>query len=803
MAASRILAILVALSFALPVYAEPERRAVTAAVLDDFPPLYDIDKQGRPVGFAVDILGYVQRATDLDLEYLVVPNWAKAMEAVRDGRASFIPGIGISPAREREFLFSEEIETVPVSCFVRSDNFEISGIESLGGRRVAVIGQSAAFTKLRGRKDVILVQFSTIDSALFSLLAGDVDAFVFPEPVLLRKARLLDLEDRVKVAGKPLMELKRGYLLRKGDEALAARINPAIRAFVNSREYGAAYRKWYGRPKPFWTIRRVAVSMGGLLGISIIIMFLWRYRTIVRYSRTLAQSIVERERAEEARRDRETELRTLIDSLPQRVFFKNTELIYVFASASYAGDMGLHPKEFPGKTDFDFHSKELAEKYRSDDRSVMSARKTLEFEERYVHGDKQLTVHTVKVPVEDENGAVRGVLGIFWDITERLEMEAKLRHAQKMDAVGQLTGGVAHDFNNLLAIVLGNLELMELGAKDDPSLLDHIAKAMRAVERGGLLTQRLLAFSRQQPLEPQTVDPGELVSGMLDMLRRALGETVAIHDSLPASVWPVSVDAAQLENALINVAINARDAMPGGGDRTIEAGNVLLDEEYSKLHADVVPGEYVLLEVSDNGEGMPPEIRDQAFEPFFTTKETGKGSGLGLSMVYGFVKQSHGHVAIYSEPGQGTTIKIYLPRSTDSPGQADLGDDDPAPPKGAERILVVEDDNDVREVAAAMLAGHGYDVIEAVDGDDALDKLRASGRIDLLFTDVVLPGSMNGNELAKAAERIRPGVKTLFTTGYAKNAVVHDGRLDEGVELISKPYRKVDLIKKVQSILEG
>jgi PAS domain S-box-containing protein len=385
--------------------------------------------------------------------------------------------------------------------------------------------------------------------------------------------------------------------------------------------------------------------------------------------------------------------------------------------------------------------------------------------------------------------------------------EEQLRQSQKMDAIGQLTGGVAHDFNNLLTIIVGNLEVMQRRIKSasaEPQSFERpLDSAMRGAQRAASLTQRLLAFSRQQPLDPKPVDVGRLVSEMSDLLRRSIGEQVVLEAVQAGGLWRAHVDANQLEMAILNLAVNARDAMPNGGKLTIETSNASLDLAYAKDQAEVVPGQYVMLEVTDNGTGMDSQTIAQAFEPFFTTKDVGHGTGLGLSQVYGFVKQSGGHVKIYSEPGEGTTVKIYLPRW--HAGESEVVRSS-APrvsrAQAGEVILVVEDDDDVRAHTSNVIAELGYTVLQAANGKQAIAILEKNPQVQLLFTDVGLPGGMNGRQLADKARQIRKDLRILFTTGYARNAIVHEGRLDPGVSLITKPFQFSALSERLRDLLD-
>ncbi|MCQ8242054.1 PAS domain-containing protein [Rhizosaccharibacter radicis] len=389
---------------------------------------------------------------------------------------------------------------------------------------------------------------------------------------------------------------------------------------------------------------------------------------------------------------------------------------------------------------------------------------------------------------------------VISEIEERRLAEAKLAQAQKLETVGKLTGGVAHDFNNLLQVVSGNLQLLRKDVAGHERAERRVANALAGVSRGAKLAAQLLAFGRRQALEPRVVNITRLIHGMDDMLRRAIGEAIEVETVFSGGLWNTFIDPAQIENALLNLAINARDAMNGSGRLTIELSNASLDESYTSVHDDLKPGQYVMMAVTDTGSGMTPEIVSRVFEPFFSTKPEGKGSGLGLSMVYGFVKQSGGHVAIYSEPGHGTTIRLYLPRATATEDVAVPVDTGPVV-GGTETVLVVEDDAEVRGTVVEMLSDLGYRVLKAVDAVSALSVVESGIPIDLLFTDVVMPGTLKSPELARKARERLPGIAVLFTSGYTQNAIVHGGRLDAGVELLSKPYTREALARRIRHVL--
>jgi PAS domain S-box-containing protein len=394
----------------------------------------------------------------------------------------------------------------------------------------------------------------------------------------------------------------------------------------------------------------------------------------------------------------------------------------------------------------------------------------------------------------------------------RQKAEEALRQAQKMEAVGQLTGGIAHDFNNLLTIVVGGLEAIgrQIPMLPASAAASRIARArdmaLQGVHRAVTLTSRLLAFSRQQPLAPQALDANKLVAGICELLRRTLGEAVELETVLAGGLWLTFADSNQLENAVLNLALNARDAMPNGGKLTIETANCYLDEAYvGDIAEPVMSGQYVMIAIADTGAGMDKATLEKAFEPFFTTKDIGKGTGLGLSQVYGFVRQSAGHVKIYSEAGEGTTVKIYLPRHR---GESDSMKPQDVPSSaaraiGLESILVVEDDNSLRAYTTESLRELGYRVLEAASAAEALEVLGNDRHVDLLFTDVVMPGGTNGRQLADEASRRQPKLKVLFTTGYTRNAIVHHGRLDPGIHLIGKPFSFHELASRIRTRLDA
>lgn len=397
-----------------------------------------------------------------------------------------------------------------------------------------------------------------------------------------------------------------------------------------------------------------------------------------------------------------------------------------------------------------------------------------------------------------------GHASTYTDITDRKQLERQLAGARRMESVGKLTGGVAHDFNNLLTIILGNLQLLRGRLKDDARLSKHVDLAYDAAKRGAELTERLLVFARRKTLVTRAVDVNQLVSGMAEIIKRTLGESIDLDISLGEDLWITKIDGGQLENALLNLVLNAQDAMSVGGALTVQTSNVTLDRDDAARHFETVPGDYVMIDVSDTGVGMSPEVLDRIFEPFFTTKEFGKGTGLGLSMVYGFVKQSGGHIVVESEEGRGTTFRIYLPLAgQDEDQRIEPASLDEVLLTGDETILVVEDEPQVRATTVALLQELGYKTVEACSGPEALRNLADHSEISLLFTDVVMPGGMSGFDLVRRAREMRPGLRSICTSGYTEDETIRRGILDMNLPYIGKPYKKFGLAKEIRLALDG
>ncbi len=606
-----------------------------------------------------------------------------------------------------------------------------------------------------------------------------------------------------KKAGRGLTE----YVLRTGQPLLAdERIHRDLERRGEAELIGAPSIQWLGVPL------KIGANTIGVLAVQ-------TYTKGVRYGAAEKQVLefvsaqvamaVERKRAEETLRAQQRVLRQVIDANPNLIFVKNWDGKFTLVNQAVADLHGSTVDELIGKGDADVNpNREEVEHFLRDDRDVMSSLQSkLIPEEPVTDARRGVTrwFQTVKVPLVSADGTSRHVLGVATEITQRKALETQLVQAQKMEAIGRLAGGLAHDFNNLLTAMLGSADLLlEMLGPEHPGRED-VATVREAALRAAELTRQLLAFSRQQVLTPRVLDLNALVAGVEKILRRLIGEDIALHTTLAPALGAVRADPSQLEQVVMNLAVNARDAMPHGGKLTIETANVELDDAYAHEHPPVTPGRYLLLAVSDTGTGMDAKTKARLFEPFFTTKERGKGTGLGLSTVYGIVKQSGGYIWVYSEPGHGTTFKIYLPRVE---GKVETAAPAPAPAPsgsrgGSETVLVVEDHGDVRRLTHKVLESRGYTVLVAANGPEALRvAAQHTGPIQLLVTDVVMPG-MSGREVGLLLAPQRPEMRVLYLSGYADESIVHHGVLEPGLAFLQKPFTPEGLARKVRDVLDS
>ena len=848
--------------------------------------------------------------------------------------------MGITGERLRLYDFTTPYETFYISIFVRTATVDIKEVSDLGGRKVGVVKANQGLVLMRehGGSDVQI--FESLSEAFMALLSGSVDALVYPEQVVTDIAMRSGLEDKIKIIGKPLQEIKRGIAIRKGEPELFLKLDNAVRQLIKTSDYHMIYKKWFGNPEPFWNVTRVIMVMGTVLGLTIASLLFWRYVSILKLNSSLLETLADLKKAEETLRRSEAKYLDLYENAPDmyasvdaatgtilqcnQTFVQTSgyareeilgRLIFEMyhpdsledakaAFQSFATTGELHDKELQlrrkdgSKLDVSLNESAIrneagkilfSRSILHDITALKQAEATiknqlveiasyydnapiglavLDSDLRFLKTNRKFAEinglpvgkyfgKTIKEIVPDREEQARNIVSkiietgkpitdielsgetalqpgikrtwleswfplrvnddkiisfitvIVQDITERKrteeekeKLQAQLIQAQKMESVGRLAGGVAHDYNNALSVIMGFTQLAM--DKVDPTAPLHadLEEVLKAANRAAGITRQLLAFARKQTIAPVVLDLNDNVEEMLKMLQRLIGEDISLVWLPGEDLWSVKMDPSQLDQILVNLCVNARDAIAGVGKLTIETDTVTFDTAYCADHYGFVPGEFVMLSVSDNGCGMDKEILDNISEPFFTTKSPDKGTGLGMSMVYGIAKQNNGFINVYSEPGRGTTIRIYLPRHEGK--AAGIRDKSTAQiPQGrGETILVVEDDLPILNLAKKSLAGLGYAVLIANTTEAAMDlAAEHAGEINLLITDVIMP-EMNGRDLAHQLQSLYPDLKHIFMSGYTANVIAHNGVLDDGVHFIQKPFSRRDLAIIVRKALD-
>ena len=783
---------LLVLAVASASVANPEpRRAVTAAIPADWPPHYVVGADGRPTGFAIDTMNAVAARAGLEVRYRVYVDFGAAMEALRRGEADLIPNVGITEERLRDFAFTSPIDTFVVTMFARRGSLA-SRVAATGGapRRIAAVRTNVGVELAESIPATEVVVFADVRTALLELLSGQVDALIYPEPVLNRIAAEAGLEDRIEVIGEPLREVKRAIAVRRDDVILLDRLDRAAVDLIRSAEFQDIYLRWFGPPHSFLTPVRLAWLMGGTLLVALLAMALWRYRTIVRLNRKLLLSIDERRRAQEALTESEGHYRLLMEQASDGIF--------VFDMDGRLLDVNRRGAEMLGRKPEALHGAMLAALSPAGpplDREALRGGRTIITERELACADG------TRLPVEiSARMVVEGrVQAIARDISTRRRAAAEMHaeeqrreQAQKMEAVGRLAGGLAHDFNNLLTAVSGYTELLLQEVGRDHPIRPDLEEIRKASTRAEALTQQLLAFSRRQVLRPRPFDLSAVVRDIEKLLRRVIPEHVEIETRTPEPAWALA-DPGQVEQVIVNLAVNARDAMPRGGTLVIR----------TRHEAPAAAGPRVVLEVTDSGSGMSPETLLHIFEPFFTTKDQGKGTGLGLATVYGIVRQSGGSIDVESREDRGTTFRVHLPAATEPVPEGQAAAVEVRAATGHESILLVEDEASVRSLVARVLSDRGYRVREAGSGEEALALASAEpdAPIDLLVTDVVMP-RIGGLELAERLQAARPDIRVLFISGYPQGAGTSDGLLQGQRAFLAKPFNPEVLARRVRDLLD-
>lgn len=764
-----------------------------------FPPFEYFRDNGQVDGLTPELLNLVAQRLGTRVETLRYPTWSDVLDAIRRGEADLLGTVTRTPEREEFLLFTRPYLEVPYVLFVDRSVDPGTKLEDFRGRRLGVVRNYGAHTWLRTRHpELEAVPVETAKEGLLLLSLGRLDAMLETLPV---GAQVIGDNSLINVRFLPdvLFSTPQHLAVARDNRILQAILQKGLDQ-VQEPERAAVIKRWMGydqlKPRgglPPWAGRVAVIVLAGLAAL-------------VAWNVSLRGMV---ERQTRKWRDSESRQRLLLDTLPQKVFLKDAHSTYLACNRALARDLKIQPDEIAGRTDLDFFPPALAAKYQADDRAVMASRQTREVDEEYVEYGQTRFIHTVKTPWINNEGDVAGVLGIFWDITDRLksessraELEMQLRQAQKMEAVGRLAGGLAHDFNNILTVVLGNANLL---AQDDrlPADAREIAGDItQASGRASDLIRQLLTFSRRQVVKMQSVDLNETVNRMQRIVTPLLGSHVQLVCQLDPALPPVAADPGMMEQVILNLAMNARDAMPQGGCLTIRTETQVSDASSTIAESPRPPGRYVVLSIADTGVGMEEHTRAHLFEPFFTTKETGRGTGLGLATVYGITQQHGGWIEVQSAPGKGSRFSVFLPMAF-----ADASDEEAAPPPhlvgGSECVLVVEDEPSLRKMACSALQRLGYRVLEAASGVDALAAWSVIGpQVQLLFTDIVMPGGVSGLDLARRLRELHPRLKVLFSSGYSDDVFFRRTDLPDDSLFLPKPYDVAKLASFVRLTLD-
>lgn len=789
-------------SVSSPAHAEPDEQPLVVGLLTNPSPYYAFSQAtGEPIGFALDLWKAVAQEAGLHYSFAYFDSFDAIARAVAQRRVDVIPLLVIDDKSSALFDFSETVQQSPVSIFTRKNAGAIGSESDLIGHRVSVIRGHAGEALMRTYRGELSIVHETPDDALGALMTQTSDAVIYQEHIFWQLARKQGIESLLKTVGPPLRSLPMAIAVRKGQPEVLSALRPALKAYMQSSEFYAAREPWGGNPPPIVPARLVAQILAALLAITIAGLGFWRHFSIVRLNRALARSVAEQRIAEERFKD-------LAESASDWFFEHDKDFRFTYLSSRFRELTHVPTSRLIGKTRWqdaaDAGTDITTDKWQDHIKTLQAHQDWRDFTYTFQTADgEERIVSTSGKAIFDQAGAFQGYRGVGRDVTDSIALEAKLQRAQKMELVGQLSGGIAHDFNNLLTVMVGNLEMLKRNLKSDKRSISYVETASEAVDIGTRLVQRLLGFARRQSLDPTDVDLSALVNETLPLIRSSLQPSIGINLALDADLTHVFADRAQLQNALLNLSINARDAMPNGGELRIETTEEVVDAKYIEEHPGAAPGQYLVLRVTDTGTGIEKDKLDKVIEPFFTTKEVGEGTGLGLSSVYGFVGQSGGFLIIESEVGHGTSVSLYLPPS-----------EQPAPARAIDQpslagsthegktVLVVEDEPRVREVTVARLEHLGYRVIDVESADRAMSLLEARPEIDLLLTDIVMPGSMSGIDLADSVRHKWPDIRILFSAGSSKQAdELHEqGKLGPWLR---KPYKQGELAQKMHEVLNG
>lgn len=781
--------------------AEPEnikisvdKRPLVIASSNNFPPINILDDKGQLIGFARDMSSAVAKAIGVEVTYIHSGIWSNVLKWLSTGKADLIHDTGYNVERESYLDFTDSIIEMPESIFVRDQQFDINSLSSLYGKKVACVNRHITHIYLQKFKEIKCHLVNTPAEGLIALINGNVEAFIYPEQIVLYLAQQLKFSEKIKVTGKPLRVLSWSMTVKDGNRELLKQLNLGIKAVKESGEYRVIYNKWFGKrlfsgySKNEVTIIIVSSILISLLFALVIGLLIYARRTQIA-NQTLAES--------------ENKYRTLADKLPHSIFLKDVNSTYISCNQKYADSLGIESNDIAGKNDYDFHPQN-AEEYRNGDRLIIEKGETHEFDESYVEHGKTLYIHTIKTPIYSDNGTIKGVLGIFSDITEQKSLQNQLIHSQKMESIGLLTGGIAHDFNNLLTSILGYSELAKDNFANEPEskLNRYLTEIHSAGERGRDLVAKMLAFGRTTPSEKHSVNAESIINEVLSFLKPTLPSTIIINVNIVHKLPLVLVDPVQLSQMITNLIINAHHAIGEHGkiELTLHAPHYL-EGVCNSCHKDF-SGEFIEISIHDNGRGIPEDKIEHIFEPFFTTKQVGKGSGLGLSMVHGIMHQCNGHILVESKIDVGTNFRLLLQLSNAEYNHA--ADSAPKITTSVIKnkyIMVVDDELGITSFITELLINVGYKVLAFNDPLAALEAFSSNpDSIDIVITDQTMP-NMTGAELAQELLTLCPELPVILCTGYSKSINEEDAQNLGIAKFMKKPVNTGELLRTIATLL--
>lgn len=765
-----------------------------------FPPFEFFREDGTLAGATPELLDILARNLGTQIQVVRYSSWTDVLQGMKRGEADLLGTITRTPEREQFLLFTRPYLEVPFVLFLNRDIPSDVRLEAIVSNRLGVVDSVGAHSWLRQHHPGIApILLQSAREGLMLLSIGQLDGLVETLPVGAQIISDLGLNS-IHVSPNVLSTEPQHLAVALTNQVLLSILQKGLDS-IPAPDEARVLRHWMGfeimqTPSllPKWA-RRLLWAVGAL--VVLLVAWIVSLRRMVAL-RTYALSASE------------NRYRTLLENLPQMIFLKDAQSVFVSCNERFANDLDIESEQIAGKTDFDFFPPHLAELYRADDQEVMRTRSVREVDEEYMHKGQYRTIHTVKTPVFDEGGEVRGVLGIFWDVSEqrqheaaRARLELQLRQSQKMEAVGRLAGGVAHDFNNILTVILGNTNLLS----DDPTLTPETRETAQqiaeAAGRAADLTRQLLMFSRRQMVEMRVLNLNEIIKRMQPILEPLTRDRVTLKLQLQDELPSVSADANMMEQVVLNLALNARDAMPGGGCVTICTRGENIPSAPTLSESDRPPGSYVVLEVEDTGHGMDEETKAHLFEPFFTTKSVGQGTGLGLASVYGIIQQHLGWIDVDSEPGKGSRFSVYLPTAAVAADNPPVPRQDGPLPRGNEFVLVVEDETPLRRMTSSALVRLGYRVREASTGDEAMLLWpEIGGDVQLLLSDVVMPGQLSGLTLARELRKLKPNLTLILCSGYSEDVLFQTEDMPLGVRFLPKPYDIRTLATVVRQVLD-